>query len=528
MNKEQFSKLLHEQKEKGGALISLISTMHESQNGFCDGMTMLGGENLYYVPEDELDDFINKFDGWRSYVSELLITQFGVGDQYVHEWESNVGTYISKKKSILAQLKKKVNKGLSLLESYQQRLDFHFRNDEYVEKAPQQHQKVKSPKIFISHKKEDKAYADALVNMINFIVGADGDKIFCSSVQGYGIKQSRDIMDDLKAQFDEHEIFMIIVHSPRYYQSAVCLNEMGAAWVMGTRFSSFLTKDCKSEHMRGVINKEKIYIDPNDDTDMLEAHLNDFKNDLLEFFEKDPIDENKWANARRRFVNEVSALTYESVVKADIDLFETLYIPAFEHIFKLLDIDNFQSWAYPCAIGGNTVLKSYIYENLEKVPNYILSRPKHKVYAAWDSLMRNLGLLVSDFNNVFSQHAEKLKNDFYVVERFYKRFNPNPNYEVDLAAYNEHVMLVSDMLFELARLCNLILSRIRVIYPDYKQELGILHIDNRISEPDLVYSETEISDTPYPGLKEYIKVRLTREKHLGSKANIDASGYECI
>lgn len=34
----------------------------------------------------------------------------------------------------------------------------------------------------------------------------------------------------------------------------------------------------------------------------------------------------------------------------------------------------------------------------------------------------------------------------YIVERFYKRYVPNPNYEEDLAAYNEHVMLVSDMI----------------------------------------------------------------------------------
>lgn len=313
MDKELFSKLLIEQQEKGKALLSLISNMHEKQNDFGDGMALFGGEDLYYVPEDELDEFTNKLSEWKSYVSELLKTQFGVEDQFVYDWDSNVGTYISKREPILPQLEKKVNKGVSLLNSFIQRLDFHFHDDVYMEKAPLQHEKVKTPKIFISHKKEDKAYADALVNMINFIVGADGDKIFCSSVQGYGIRQSRDIMDELKAQFDEHEIFMIIVHSPRYYQSAVCLNEMGAAWVMGTRFSSFLTKDCKSEHMLGVINKEKIYIDPNDEPDMLEAHLNDFKNDLLAFFGKNPIDENKWANARRRFVNEVSALTYEPV-----------------------------------------------------------------------------------------------------------------------------------------------------------------------------------------------------------------------
>jgi len=514
------------QREKGMDLLSLISNMHEGQNDFGDGVAMFGGEDLFYVPENELDDFTNKFSSWKSYVLELLVAQFDRDDQYVYEWDTYVVTYVSKRKPILNQLEKNVNKGLSLIESFLQRLDIHSHEAGFVEEGLKQEKKVKAPKVFISHKKEDKAYADALVNLINFIIGADGDKIFCSSVQGYGIKQSRDIMDELKAQFDNYEVFMIIIHSPRYYQSAVCLNEMGAAWVMGSQFSSFLTTDCKTEHMRGVINKEKIFIDPNDDPDMLEAHLNDFKNDLLEFFGKGAIDENKWANARKRFVNEVSALAYEPVAKTDVDLFETIYLPAFEQIFKLLDIDNFQQWAYPCAIGGNTYLKGYIYENLNKVPNYILSRPKHKEYASWDTLMRNLGLLVSDFDNVFSQHAEKFDNDIYIVERFYKRYNPNPNYEEDLAAYNEHVMLVSDMLFELARLCNLILTRIRVLYPDYKQELGILHIDNRITEPDLVYRETEISDAPYPGLKAYLKDRLTREKHLGSKANIDASGYE--
>lgn len=526
MDKEQLSKLLIEQQDKGKALLSLISNMHESRNDFGDGMAVFGIEDLFYVPEDELDNFLNKFEGWRSYISELLKTQFGVDDQFVYEWDSYVGSYISKREPILPQLRKKVNKGLSLIESFLQRLDLHFHEEENVEKALNHDNKKKPPKIFISHKKEDKAYADALVNLINYIVGADGDKIFCSSVQGYGIKQSRDIMDELKAQFDEHEIFMIIIHSPRYYQSAVCLNEMGAAWVMGTRFSSFLTKDCKAEHMRGVINREKIYIDLNDDPDMLEAHLNDFKNDLLTFFGKDPIDENKWANSRRRFVNEVSSLSYNPVANAGIDLFEKLYIPAFDHIFEMLDLENFHKWAYLCAISGNTVLKASVYENIGEISSYIMSRPKHKEYACWDSLIQNLGLLLNDFEIVFSQHAEKIDDDRYAVELFYKRYVPNPNYEEDLKAYTEHVMLVSDMIFELARMCNLILSRIRMLYPEYKVELGILHVNNRFSSPDLVYRESEVSDAPYPGIKEYIKVRLTRETHLGTNPNIDASGYE--
>ena len=168
--------------------------------------------------------------------------------------------------------------------------------------------KTLPPKIFISHEKEDHLYADALVNLINFIIGPSGDKIFCSSIPGYGIRLSRDIMDELRAQFDNYDIFMIIIHSPRYYNSAVCLNEMGASWVLGTKFSSFMTKDCTYDQMRGVIGREKICINLNDDSKLLNSHLNDFKEDILSFFRAKPLDENKWEYARARFIDEVIRL----------------------------------------------------------------------------------------------------------------------------------------------------------------------------------------------------------------------------
>lgn len=389
----------------------------------------------------------------------------------------------------------------------------------------------RQPKIFISHKQEDKAYADAIVNLINFIIGADGDKIFCSSVPGYGIKQSRDIMDELRSQFEKNEIMMVIIHSPRYYQSAICLNEMGAAWVLGSQFASFMTKDCGYDDLRGVIGKESICININDDGPTLNTHFNDFKNDIVKFFGTANPDENKWENARLRFLNEVQSIHCPSRVDNDEvhvtkDLFKELYFPVFGHIFDLLDLEHFASWGYACGIAGNTVLRKDIYDNLDDVVGYIKSRPKNTNYASWDSLLRNLGQLVADFEFVFSQHAVQFGDDAYYPERFYKRLPVNPNYNEDLEAYNQHVMLVSDMIFELARLCNLILSRTREIFPEYRQDIGILYLERDPSKPDLMYRDGEISDAPYPGLKRYICERLSRETHLGSNPNIDANGYE--
>jgi len=165
-------------------------------------------------------------------------------------------------------------------------------------------------KVFISHKSEDANYAEALISLINFIIGPEGERVFCSSVQGYGIRQSHNILDTLKSQFGDFEVFSIIIHSPRYYESSICLNEMGAVWVLGTRYASFMTTDCSFKQLDGVINNNVICIYPKDKLDQLNTHLNNFKDDLLGFFGRKSIDENKWENARNRFIKEVVSFSY--------------------------------------------------------------------------------------------------------------------------------------------------------------------------------------------------------------------------
>lgn len=314
MDKERFSKLLLEQKEKGRSLISLLSTMHESRNDFGDGMAILGEVELYYVPEDELDGFLNKFEGWRSYMSELLKTQFGVDDQFVYDWDSNVGTYISKREPILPQLKKKVNKGISLLNSFLQRLDLHFHDNGYVEKVLKQANMAKTPKIFISHKTEDKPFVKELVRMLEFIVGTDQDKLFCSSIAGYDIKPGREILEELRRQFNDYEIYLIIVHSPRYYESPICLNEMGAAWVLGTKFCSFLTDDCKFSMLKGAIDGKYISIKVNDNFDTVTSKLNYLKDELLQIFSVENFNQNRWETIRNEFIQRTQHIDYSNLV----------------------------------------------------------------------------------------------------------------------------------------------------------------------------------------------------------------------
>lgn len=257
MDKEQLSKLLFEQQERGKTLLSLISNMHESRNDFGDGMAMLGGEDLYYVPEDDLNNFLNKFEGWKSYVSELLKSQLGGDDQFVYDWNSNIGIYISKREPILPQLKKKVNKGVSLLDSFIQRLDFHFHDDEYVKKALNRGNMENLPKVFISHSSDDKEIILSFIKRVLILgLGLPKDDIVFTSDENYGIEPGGDIPQYIKRNIAHADVVLIMV-SHGYKKSEVCLNEMGAAWALDRNIIQVLLPDADFDDLGWVINLKK-------------------------------------------------------------------------------------------------------------------------------------------------------------------------------------------------------------------------------------------------------------------------------
>lgn len=168
--------------------------------------------------------------------------------------------------------------------------------------------KEKSPMVFISHNSEDKNFVEPLVDLLESI-GLNKDTLFCSSVVGYGIKLGDDIYDTLRELFRTHDLFMIFIHSPRYYLSPVSLNEMGAAWVLRTDFCSFFTKDMDFTKLKGVINGSNIGIKV--DADDAAARLNELYENLQRIFNLTPLDPNTWERKRNAFLKLVNAIEYK-------------------------------------------------------------------------------------------------------------------------------------------------------------------------------------------------------------------------
>ena len=172
---------------------------------------------------DDINALKEKVDTWHAVTAQILVNEVGDSNPQLFDfssrWRAPIRAYDYK-----TSLKRKLERARSDLRILLAVVK------EKGEDTPAA--AVKPPKVFISHKTEDSAYAEALKNLINFI----------------------------------------IIHSPRYYKSAVCLNEMGAAWALNTKFCSFLTKDCRIDQLTGVIGKEEICISPNADEETLHAH----------------------------------------------------------------------------------------------------------------------------------------------------------------------------------------------------------------------------------------------------------------
>ncbi len=90
-------------------------------------------------------------------------------------------------------------------------------------------------KIFISHSSKDIDYVKSFVEKV-LILGLDilSNRIFCSSMEGQGVKSGQYIPDRLRDEINSSSLALLFI-SKDYKSSEICLNEIGAAWATLTK-----------------------------------------------------------------------------------------------------------------------------------------------------------------------------------------------------------------------------------------------------------------------------------------------------
>ena len=240
----------------------------------------------------------NDTDAWEKETLELLRTFFGDDSRQSTEFErgiSDKNSYFKFREGLLSDIEHHIAylKALIKADLLKQELDTTQKNKQ---------EDGKTPLVFISHSSKDKDFVEELVSLLESL-GFDNTNLFCSSIPDYWIGLSQDILDSIHKLFVEHELFVIFIQSPRYYESPISLNEMGAAWVLKTNYCSILTKDMRSEDMKGVVNSNTIFIKV--DTQEATSRMNELKDQLTGLFGLASLPESTWERKRNTFLRAV-------------------------------------------------------------------------------------------------------------------------------------------------------------------------------------------------------------------------------
>jgi hypothetical protein len=129
------------------------------------------------------------------------------------------------------------NKEMRLkLKNLEQELNKSLRNDQPDEEP----RSVSELFIFISHSSKDEAIVKLFIDKILQLgLHISLDKIFCTSIQAATITTGEDFRTVIKEKLMKASHVIQIITS-NYKESEVCLNEMGAAWVLNHKVMPFI------------------------------------------------------------------------------------------------------------------------------------------------------------------------------------------------------------------------------------------------------------------------------------------------
>ena len=161
---------------------------------------------------------------------------------------------------------------------------------------------MQTRKVFISHSHKDQLIARALVNLLEQ-AGVNGNNIIASSVPKAQFHTGSQLYGEIRSALSDKNTFVIFLLSDNFYSSTVCLNEMGATWIMELKFQFMVLPGFSFEKANGVImekNPVGISLSKNDDVTL--TRLNElYTRELIPRFDL-PVDVSRWSLALRTFL----------------------------------------------------------------------------------------------------------------------------------------------------------------------------------------------------------------------------------
>ena len=106
--------------------------------------------------------------------------------------------------------------------------------------------------LFISHAQADKPLLDKFVDLLQTGLDISQKDIFCTSLEGLGIPRGQNFVSFIREKMADAN-FVIMMITPRYYESAFCLCELGATWITGLDTFPILVPPLGYESLKAVL-----------------------------------------------------------------------------------------------------------------------------------------------------------------------------------------------------------------------------------------------------------------------------------
>lgn len=122
--------------------------------------------------------------------------------------------------------------------------------------------KINTEGIFISHSSED---SDFIIKVSDFFrkLGIDKENIFCSSIEGQGVKNGERLEEKIRNKIITSRLLFYVI-SDNFLRSNFCIEELGAGWILrderiqAKRVFILKLPNVKSE-VKGFINADFKY-----------------------------------------------------------------------------------------------------------------------------------------------------------------------------------------------------------------------------------------------------------------------------
>ena len=217
------------------------------------------------------------FGAWRNSVERGLVKIFGKDSLEVKQLTNLKFTYTGSRWSgvdysaqSLGNFRRSMAMVIQAIESYIE--EFKEQSDINDSSAISLPTATEIDKIFISHSSLDKYFVEEMIDILETI-GIKSHQIFCTSFAGYGAEFGENFLTRIKDELDDN-VLVIFILSDNFYESPVCLCEMGATWMRTNHHIPVLMPKFEFNRIRGVIpNTHGFKIDDKDALNQLKVQL---------------------------------------------------------------------------------------------------------------------------------------------------------------------------------------------------------------------------------------------------------------